>query len=102
MYLVHDKELNCQVFLDDDPRSGGFEGPVIEGVSLEDDELEGPVWNHGDTRPEQLLAVAESDPKNFKVFKNDVEMKTAGYRAVGANYAYDTTWTHYLSATGRA
>ena len=77
MYLVHDAEMECDVFLDDDPRSAGFAGEVVEGVSLEDDELEGPVWDHGSTRPQLLLAVAADDPKKFKVFSSEDEVASA-------------------------
>ena len=101
MYLVHDAEMECDVFLDDDPRSAGFAGEVVEGVSLEDDELEGPVWDHGSTRPQLLLAVAADDPKKFKVFSSEDEVANAGYRTIATTYAYDTTWSRYLRATGR-
>lgn len=92
MYLVRDTELNLFVFLDDDPRPAGFTGDVQEGVSLEADELEASEWNHGRARPEYVLCVADDDPRRFKVFHHK---PGAGYHAAGADYVWDTTWTHY-------
>ena len=99
MYLVHDSELGYYVFIDDDPRAGGFAGEVVEGVTLEVDELEVTTWNHGSTQPEQVLCVAQDDPKKYKVFRHKA---AAGYHLVGADYYWDTTWTHYqLVKSGR-
>ena len=100
MYLVHDTDENCYVFLDDKP-GPEFAGDVIEGVSLHDDKLAAPGWKHGNTAAKQVLTVAIDDPKAFRVFRHENELPAAGFRVIDASFAYDTSWTHYLSATGR-
>jgi hypothetical protein len=92
MYLVHDTDLNYFVFLDDDPRPAGFTGEVQEGVALEADEVGVREWSHGRARPEHVLSVADDDPQRFKVF---CDKPGSGFHAVGADYVWDTTWTHY-------
>jgi hypothetical protein len=93
-YLTHDQENQCYVFTAEDPRKDGFDGPVQEGVRLEvPDNLQ--HFPPGVTAPHPCLAVSETDPRHYRVFKYRNECRPAGFRPVTLLYDVEPTWSKY-------
>jgi hypothetical protein len=78
MFLAHDTKRNCFVFTITDPREDGYEGEVVEDVTLEEEENLN-VWPDGSDRPTSVLAHARDNPRRFKRFKSDDRAKAAGF-----------------------
>jgi hypothetical protein len=97
MFRTHDREKNCQVFTQKDPRQDGFTGGVEEDVTLhysQDVHLRRP----GEDSPEVVVGL--TGPKAYKVFKYDRERQQAGAQWIAGNMFVCSSWTDYLE--GRA
>jgi len=66
------------VFTDDEPRGDGFDGTVIEGVSLEY-ETESPEWRDGEASSEECLGRHPDEPKEYRVFRSNLLCRESGF-----------------------
>ena len=72
---------------------------VEEGVEL-DLPANYAEWPDGADRPEQVLCVSTTDPKNYKVFKYRREVDPAEYRPTGMNFGglfSGTAWERFVA-----
>ena len=87
---------NCAVFTGDDPRRhAGFEGHVVEDVSLSQSE-DINKWPAGSRSPEELLGRSPDDPKHFCVFRSQAECRSAGYVEVPGTATIHESWSDFL------
>lgn len=98
MFLVIDRRLGMDnyVFTRTDPRSEGYRGDVIEGVTLDYDMNATHLWPDGQPRPNPQLGRDPSNPKNYRVFKFPAELQAGGFEFVHSNVplvAY--SWSDY-------
>ena len=102
MFLVEDKRhgITTLVFTWEDPRSGGYRGDVVEGVTLDYDMESVHYWPDGDPRPEACVGRAPNNLKHYKVFKYDSERQSAGYEPVAGQAAVFGIWKDYLKLYG--
>lgn len=97
MYLVKDSRHGATylVFTWRDPREDGYKGDVLEGVSLDFDELALSLWPDGAARPERCVGRAPNNPNHYKVFKYGSELQSAGYQPVAGNPVKFVSWSDY-------
>jgi hypothetical protein len=98
MFLVKDRRLGMDnyVFTRTDPRTEGYKGVVIEGVTLDYDMNAIHLWPDGQPRPNPQLGRDPKHPKHYKVFKFPEELQAAGFEFVHFNtpfFAY--SWSDY-------
>ncbi len=97
-YLVRDQLPSGDaffVFTWEDPRTDGYNGSVVEGVTLDYDMQEVHVWAPGQDRPEACLGRSPDDPKHYKVFRYSSDLHEAGYEAMPGNFALFKSWPNY-------
>ncbi|MFL5338579.1 MAG: hypothetical protein ACJ8F7_00280 [Gemmataceae bacterium] len=98
MFLVKDRRLGMDtyVFTRTDPRTDGYKGDVIEGVSLDYDMNAIHIWPDGEDSPNPQLGRNPKNPKHYKVFKFPQELRTAGFEFVNSNTPFVTySWSDY-------
>ena len=98
MFLVKDRRLGMDnyVFTNQDPRSEGFQGDVVEGVALDYDMNDIHLWPQGQPRPNPQLGRDPKKPKHYQVFKFPDDLQAAGFELVHFNtpfFAY--SWSEY-------
>jgi hypothetical protein len=98
MYLVEDHRngVICLVFTWEDPRKAGYQGQVIEGVTLEKNE-DVHRWPSETKRPIQCVGKAPDNPKHYRVFKNESDLQSAGYQPVSGTEFIADSWKDYLA-----
>ncbi|MCE9546840.1 MAG: hypothetical protein K8T25_15280 [Planctomycetia bacterium] len=69
------------VFLDTDPRTAGYSGPVEEDVFISE-ESNIAEWPEGSERPEPCLGRSIGTPKQYTTFRNQQEMRAAKYELI--------------------
>ena len=98
MFLVEDRRGGGTYLVftgdDDDPRSYGYAGVVVERVALDYD-MAVHNWPDGTPRPEVCVGRDPNDPKRYKVFKYSAERQAAGFVPV-AGTPLVTRWVNYL------
>jgi len=94
MFLILDPDLQYHVLTDADPRDDGFTGSVESEVTfLDNDDFE---WPDGAVGPDHVLCVSLTDPKSYRVFKYSKDARPSGFRVIGPNYTYATSYAAYL------
>ena len=98
MFLVKDRRLGMDnyVFTRTDPRTEGYKGDVIEGVTLDYNMNAIHLWPDGQPRPKPQLGRDPKTPTHYKVFKFPEELHAAGFEFVHFNtpfFAY--SWSDY-------
>lgn len=98
MYLVEDQRLGAiyLVFTWEDPRKDGFDGRLIEDVSLEYDEAAVHEWRDGQARPDVCVGRRLKHPKQFRIFKYKGDAAQAGYELIPGNVVVFGSWKEYL------
>lgn len=83
------------VFTHGNPRDNGFMGSVIEDVSLEyDDSVHS--WGYGQDRPRVITGQHPEDPKQYKVFKYEDDLRQSGFRRVAGTVAVHELWSDFI------
>ncbi len=98
MFLVKDRRLGLDnyVFTHTDPRTEGYKGDVIEGVTLDYDWNAIVPWADGQPRPNPQLGRDPNDPKHYKVFKFPEELHAAAFEFVHFNTPFvEYSWSDY-------
>lgn len=98
MFLVEDQlgGMKNLVFTWSDPRRAGYEGRVVEDVSLDYD-LEGVHdWPDGEERPSECVGRSPDDPKHYQVFRNSMALRSAGFEPIDGNFTVLRSWKDYL------
>jgi hypothetical protein len=97
MFLVKDRRLGLDnyVFTHKDPRTEGYKGDVIEGVTLEYDMNAIHLWPDGQRSPNPQLGRDPNNPKHYKVFKFPEELLAAGFEFVHFNTPFVVSWSDY-------
>jgi hypothetical protein len=87
MYLIKDRRLGMDkyVFTHSDPRTEGYKGDVLEGVTLDYDMNAIHLWPDGQRCPSPKLGRDPKNPKHYKVFKFPEELQAAGFEFVYSN-----------------
>lgn len=82
MFLIKDRRLGMDnyVFLHSDPRTEGYQGDVIEDVTLDYDMNAIHLWPDGQPGPNPQLGSDPENPKHFKVFKFPEELQAAAFK----------------------
>jgi hypothetical protein len=98
MFLIKDRRLGMDnyVFTQMDPRTEGYKGDVIEGVTLDYDMNAIHRWPHGQSRPDPQLGRDPNNPAHYKVFKFPDELHAAGFEFVHFNTPFLAySWSDY-------
>ncbi|MBL8795146.1 MAG: hypothetical protein JNM56_14650 [Planctomycetia bacterium] len=102
MYLVEDRRngtINL-VFTWDDPRKAGYQGKVIEGVTLDYNMDAVHHWPEGQARPDACVGRSPVDSRHYQVFQYDRDLRAAGYELVAGTAAVFGAWKDYLKVSG--
>ncbi len=94
MYLVIDSATRCYVFLESDPRDDGYEGDVIEGVTL-DTQVSEESGEVDATAQVPCLGRDKTKPNAFKVFSCTKDCRQAGFEPAGGVFGVFDDWTDY-------
>jgi len=79
MFLVRDAKY--WLFFWTDPKDEGYQGTVDEGVFLHYDQDFVHTWPYdGTPRPSACIGRDPTNPKSYRVFRSEDEMKVAGYQ----------------------
>lgn len=98
MFLVKDRRLGKDnyVFTETDPRTEGYKGDVIEGVTLDYDMNSIFRWPHGQRSPNPQLGRDPKNPKQYKEFKFPEELHAAGFEFVHDGTPFlEYSWSDY-------
>ena len=99
MYLVKEQLPGGDLFVFtwEDPRTEGYTGSVEAGVALESDQPNGETntWNDGEEAPDASLGRSPNDPKHYKVFKYERDLRAAGYQPMPGTFAVFKSWSKY-------
>lgn len=97
MFLVEDKRhgANYLVFTVEDPRKAGFNGAIVEGVTLDYDLGAVHSWPDGQEAPNVSVGQSASDPKHFKVFRTPFDRDREGYSPVSGTALQFGSWKEY-------
>ena len=98
MFLAIDRRLGMDnyVFTQTDPRTEGYEGDVIDGVSLDYDMNAIHHWPDGQPHPNPQLGRDPKNPKHYVVFKCPDELRAAGFKFVHFNTPFVAySWPDY-------
>lgn len=98
MFLIHDRRLAMDnyVFTQTDPRTDGYKGEVIEGVTLDYDMNAIHHWPDGERRPDPQLGRDPKNPAHYKVFKFENELRAAGFRLIHSSTPFLAySWSDY-------
>ena len=98
MFLVKDRRLGMDqyIFTQTDPRSDGYQGELVEEVTLEYDMNAIHIWPAGQPRPEPQLGRNPKNPKQYKVFKFPGELRAAEFVLEHANTPFVAySWSDY-------
>jgi hypothetical protein len=98
MFLVEDRRdgmINL-VFTWEDPRRTGYQGSVVEGVTLDYDIVAVLSWPYGHPMPEACIGRDPHDPKHYKVFQYSSQLQSSGYEPVSGTAEVFGTWKDYL------
>jgi hypothetical protein len=98
VYLVEDKRngVTNLVFTWGDPRRAGYQGNVIDGVTLDYDMEAVHTFPDGAARPEACVGRAADDSKHYKVFRSNNERRSEGYEPVTGDAAVFGSWKDYV------
>ena len=97
MFLAKDHKWNNLVFTHIDPRDHGFTGDVQEDVGLSRDP-DYNLWVDGRPAPNSCLGVSPDDPRAYRVFQYEAQLKEAGYHRVYGNVVFQD-WPDYARRT---
>jgi hypothetical protein len=98
VFLVEDKRngVTNLVFTWGDPRTVGYHGNVLEGVTLDYDMDAVHRAPDGAAMPEPCVGRAPNDSKHYKVFRSNNERLSEGYESVAGDAAVFGSWKDYL------
>lgn len=98
MFLVEDRFLGALhlVFVWQDPRKSGYNGALIEDVTLDYDMQAVHSWPEGAARPEACVGRARANPRHYKVFKYRSDLQSAAYEPVPGTPLEFGSWADYL------
>ncbi len=87
MFLVEDQRPGFHnfIFTQLNPKIDGYNGPIIEGVTLDYDVLSISSWPDGWERPQPQLGRDPANVKHYKVFKYPHELLESGFEFVHYN-----------------
>jgi len=94
MFLVIDSATRCYVFLENDPRDDGYEGELLQNVTLEtappttSDEVDS-------TAQVPCLGRKAGQPLQFKVFSCTKDCRQSGFEPTGGVHGVFTDWTEF-------
>ena len=98
MFLVKDRRLGMDnyVYTQTDPRTEGYKGDVIEGVTLDYDMNAIHRWPHGQPSPNPQLGRDPNNSTHYKVFKAPDELRAEGFEFVHFNTPFvEYSWSDY-------
>lgn len=94
MYLVIDPITGFHIFLEQDPRGDGYDGPVEQDVKLE--EADAMVSASQDaTAAIPCLGRSPQDDRHYRVFESMKQCRQAGFEPCGTVYAKYQTWREF-------
>jgi len=98
VYLVEDKRDGFPnlVFMWENPRKAGYEGSIVEGVTLDYDSDAVHSGPAGAAAPEACVGRDPGNPQHYKVFKFSSDLQSAGYQPVLGTPAVFGSWKDYL------
>lgn len=98
MFLIIDPVTDTHVFLHEDPRQAGYDGPMRVDVSLSvPPEISSAPDNA--TLGVPCLGVSTADENEYRVFRASKDCRAANFRPLGGNFVVFPTWDKYRAAT---
>jgi hypothetical protein len=99
VFLVEEKRHGAThlVFTWENPRKAGYQGAVVENVTLDYDMDSVHTWPDGQTRPDACVGRAPDNPNRFKVFKYCADRQAAGYLPVAGTAVVFGSWRDYVA-----